>query len=404
MSLFFQNRMGKTRELKYYSGESIESVLLRNKIPITSVISTVDEKPISEYAVIDNEKDYIIRLIEGYDIDAIIDDVFQKENVDSAYVKNRVLFDVDGSLITEHVAMNIDEVAEMVESNIEFAITNYGLIASGETVLVGLSGGVDSSSLLIALSNLSHKLGFKVVAATFKDFDSLSSPTFTNAQKLANSLGIDHRLIDSELIEKVFKLNRPLKEVLPLMMETEYRYFTMYADHHTTRRALEVYADEINVDKIILGLHTSDLIAGLLNSYTMGYQMADIFSRKVGKYTYIYPLMFVPKKELHMYYYHYQKKYAVHSYPNMWELNPKDRNYYYYLADQLQYLFPGMENYVFEANTWQLRRQKGLEFTKCCNCGASILQQDSAPVNDDMCDVCRIFKTLGYMEDEKDDN
>ena len=68
------------------------------------------------------------------DIDAIIDDVFQRENVDSEYVKNRVLFDADGSLITEHVAMNIDEVAEMVESNIEFAITHYGLIASGETV------------------------------------------------------------------------------------------------------------------------------------------------------------------------------------------------------------------------------------------------------------------------------
>ena len=60
MSLFFQNRMGKTRELKYYSGESVESVLLRNRIPITSVISTVDEKPISEYAVIDDEKDYKI--------------------------------------------------------------------------------------------------------------------------------------------------------------------------------------------------------------------------------------------------------------------------------------------------------------------------------------------------------
>lgn len=404
MSVLFQNRMGQTKELKYFHGETLESVLLRNRIPVTSVISTLDDSPITESTLINDEKDYIVRLIEGYDIDTIITDVFNDEETNTAYIKNRVSFNIDGSLFTEHIPMNTSDVSELVESNIEFAISNYSLISPGETVLVGLSGGVDSSSLLIALSKLSKKMNFKVVAATFKDFDSLSSPAFANAQKLANSLSIEHKLIDSEIIEKVFNLNRPLRTILPAMMETEFNYFAMYADHHTTRRALEVFADEIKVDKIILGLHTSDLVAGLLNSYTMGYQMASIFQRQVGKYTYVYPLMFVPKKELHIYYYHHQKKYAVHSYPNMWELNPKDRNYYYYLADQLQYLFPGIENYLFEANTWSLKRQKPLEFTICGNCGAAILQQESAPVNDDLCDVCRMFKKLGYTEERTNDN
>lgn len=402
MSIVFQDRMGNRKELKSFQGETLASVLMRHHIPHTSVISTVNDEPITEFTVVDESENYTIKLIEGYDISSIITSVFDDEAAPCNYMKNRVTFDVDGSLIAEHCPLSCEEVVSMVEDNIEFAITNYQLIEPGETVLVGLSGGVDSSSLLIALSKLSKKLGFKVVAATFEDFDSLSSPTFTNAKNLASSLGVEHKLIPSDTLEKAFHLNKPLRQILPEMMGTKYHPYAMYTDHHTTRRALEIFSDEISADKILLGLHTTDLIAGLINSYSTGYQMANMFKREVGSYTYIYPLMFIPKKELHIYFYYHQKKYAVHSYPNAWEINPKDRNYYYYLADQLQTVFPGIENYLFEAHSWSLKRQKKLVFTKCKNCGSHILQQDYAPVNDEICDVCAILEELGYINKEEE--
>ena len=400
MSVIFQDRMGNKQSLKYYEGESVEDVLLRNHIPVTSVITTLHGEPISERCKIEESEEYIIKLIEGYDIKSIISDVFPNDFCSANYEKNRIVFDVDGSLLPEHVAMNCAEVVEMVEDNIRFAIQNYELIGKGDKVLVGLSGGVDSSSLLIALSKIAKELEFSIVAATFEDFDSMTSPTFINAQKLAKSLGVEHRLIPSDMIEKAFHLKKSLRVILPEMMATKYNHYAMYTDHHTTRRALELFADEIHADKIVLGLHTTDLVAGLLNSYTTGYQMANMFKRQVGNYSYIYPLMFVPKKELHIYFYYYQKKYAVHSYPNAWEINPKDRNYYYYLADQLQTMFPGIENYLYEAHAWQLKRQKGLTFTKCKNCGSHILQQEYAPVNGEYCDVCSILSELGYVEEE----
>lgn len=402
MSIIFQDRMGNRRQLAYYHGETLENVLTRHHIPVSSVISTVEDEPVAESVLIRDERDYTVKLIEGYDIGTIISSVFPEEHVEANYVKNRVVFDLDGSLITEHVPMTCGEVVEMVEDNIRFAIQNYQLIEKGEKVLVGLSGGVDSSSLLIALTKLSKEMGFTVIAATFEDFDSLSSPTFTNAKNLAASLGVEHKLIPSDTIEKAFHLNKPLRLILPEMMGTEYNPYAMYTDHHTTRRALELFSDEIGADKIILGLHTTDLVAGLLNAYTTGYQMANMFKREVGRYTYIYPLMFVPKKELHIYFYYYKQKYAVHSYPNAWEINPKDRNYYYYLADQLQTIFPGLENYLFEAHSWQLKRQKGLHFTQCKNCGSHILQQEYVPVNDGCCDVCNILMDLGYIEGDEE--
>ena len=184
MAVVFKDRMGNTKRLSHFDGESIASVLGRNHIPTTSVITTLNEIPITEDAIIDPECDYIVKLIEGYDIETIVSGVFTPASV-GQYHKRRLLFDVDGSLITENATLSCGDVVEMVEDNIEFTISNYGMIEENETVLVGLSGGVDSSSLLIALSKLSKKLNFTVVAATFEDFDSLSSPTFTNAQKLA---------------------------------------------------------------------------------------------------------------------------------------------------------------------------------------------------------------------------
>ena len=397
MSIFFQDRMGARKELSSFPGETLASVLMRNHIPYTSVISTINDNPISEFTIVDNSVDYMVTRIEGYDIGAIISKVFTDGNFTCEYLKNRVYFNVDGSLVAEHCPLNCAEVVTMVEDNIAFAISNYKLIDKGETVLVGLSGGVDSSSLLIALSKLCKQFDFKVVAATFEDFDSISSPTFTNAKTLAKNLGVEHKLIPADTIEKAFHLNKPLRQILPEMMKTKHHPYAMYTDHHTTRRALEIFSDEIGADKILLGLHTTDLIAGLLNSYSTGYQMANMFKRVVGPYTYIYPLMFVPKKELHIYFYHHQKKYAVHSYPNAWELDPKDRNYYYYLADQLQTIFPGIENYLFEAHGWALKRQNKLSFTRCCNCGSHILQQDCTPVNNEVCDVCAILDDLGYV-------
>ena len=124
--------------------------------------------------------------------------------------------------------------------------------------------------MLIALNKLSKEFGFSIVAATFEDFDSLSSPTFANAQNLAKSLGVTHRLIPADTIEKAFHLNQPLRLILPEMMHTHYGHYAMYTDHHTTRRALELFSEEVGANKIVLGLHTTDLIAGLLNSYTTG--------------------------------------------------------------------------------------------------------------------------------------
>ena len=99
-------------------------------------------------------------------------------------------------------------------------------------------------------------------------------------------------------------------------METTDAHQVMYIDHHTTRRTLEVFAESHKSHKIALGLHTTDLLGGLLNAHVTGYQTGSIPSRHLGNVEYIYPLAFISKKELHLYHLFRTGKWALHTPPN----------------------------------------------------------------------------------------
>jgi tRNA(Ile)-lysidine synthase TilS/MesJ len=270
--------------------------------------------------------------------------------------------------------------------------------------LVALSGGVDSSSLLLALTSAAKRLPeFRLVAVTFEDFDSRTSSTFVHANDLAKRLGVEHHLAPASLAQEVFHLNMPLREVLPLLMKTPAAHHTMYVDHHTTRRVLEVMADRLSLNRIALGLHTTDLVAGLLNGVMSGYNIASLPLRTVGSTTYIYPLAFITKRELHLYHLSKTGKLAQHSHPNPWEMNPSDRNFYYYLADSLQSDWPGLEVLMFTAHQWRLRRQAPLSYVECRNCGAALLEQPFTKLTNGECDVCAILRTQGFIREGDDE-
>lgn len=394
----FSDRLGNKKEIEAKQGESINEVLLRNYIPANSVLILADDYPISEDSIVQPEINYQVKLIEGYDINAILDN-FKHQTPESYgnYKKRRLSLNLDGSINLDSQYFDLKMVKKYVTDTILDTFNEFDLADESSNILIGLSGGVDSSSLLFALKDIQENFNFKITAATFEDFDSDKSPTFNNAKNLADKLNVPYHLIPSSIINEVFNINKPLNIVLKELMSTKDAHFVMYIDHHTTRRALEVFAENNGITDIALGLHTTDLVAGLVNSYLTGYYISNIPKRKVGNVNYIYPLSYITKKELHLYYYSITQKFAEHSSPNEWELNPRDRNFYYYLADQLQTYFPGIELSLFEAHNQKNLKNKFPEFTECENCGSHILQQNFERVNPEYCDVCNIFDKYGYL-------
>jgi len=401
----FIDRLNEQISLAVLPGERVEALLLRNRIPPASVIVLCDGNPVPESHVIQPAGSYVASLIEGYDIAAIqkaysvLSDSVAAEG--AAYIKKRLQLTRTGGIYVEAVPLNLAETAQHVETTIVDTCQHYDLIRSGDGVLVALSGGVDSSSLLLALSSVAKRLPeFRLVAVTFEDFDSQTSATFGHATDLARRLGVDHHLAPALLAEEIFHLNTPLRDVLPRLMRTSIAHQTMYIDHHTTRRVLEVMAERLSLTRVALGLHTTDLVAGLLNGVMSGYNIADLPLRALGTVTYIYPLAFVTKRELHLYHLFRTGTLARHSSPNPWELNPTDRNFYYYLGDQLQSWWPGLEVLMFTAHQWRLRRQAPLTYIECRNCGSALLEQPFTALTGGECDVCAILRSQGFITEE----
>lgn len=400
----FVDRLGNREILHPAVCEQVEQLLLRSRIPPASVIVLREETPVPDSHVIDPNSSYVASLIEGYDI-AAIRDALGRLSADGApdptvYIKKRLSMGKTGTLETEAVRFSLEDMAGLVENTIIDTCSEFQLIREGDGVLTGLSGGVDSSSLLLALASARKLPKFRLVAITFEDFDSDRSPAFQHARELAAELGVEHHLAPASLAQEIFHLDRPLREILPALMRTRSAHHVMYLDHHTTRRVLEVMAERLSLNRIALGLHTTDLVAGLLNGMMTGYNVANLPLRTVGSTTYIYPLAFVQKRELHLY--HLQKTAALarHSHPNAWEMQPKDRNYYYYLADHLQSCWPGLEIMMFSAHQWRLRRQQPAAYVTCRNCGSALLEQPFTRLTNGECDACVLLRSEGFIHGE----
>lgn len=399
MAVTFQDRLQNSNQLSSFDGERLIDLLRRYCIPQNSVVCVLEGIPINEESLIESHKSYTIQLIEGYDIHQILNRYNNYKVSDNKnYLKTKFLLDIKGDVITERAELSLEELSEYVFQTVLQTAEEYQLFKKGDKVLIGLSGGVDSSALAIVLSQLRSRFDIEVICATFEDTDLNNSNTFKNAFHLCDTLGLDHKVISKNIAEEVFKLKKPLGEILKELMKTEHSHFTMYIDHHTTRRCLEVFASQNGINKIALGLHTTDLVAGLLNSYTTNYFIAGIPKREIGEHEYIYPLAFLSKKELHLFYFSELKKLAKHTHPNEWELNPLDRNFYYYLAEQFQCLWPGIEHYLFEAHEQKLSKYRFPEFTQCKNCGSHVLQQVFEKLNEEMCDVCKVFEKTNYLK------
>lgn len=400
MGMKFFDRLGNCTPLSYHEGETAGECLVRHKIPPSSVLVTSDETIISDSVKLNTKLDYECRLIEGYDIQSILMALKSAKTPEGlgAFDVGYLLAHPDGAIEGESAALSIDELEEHVITTVVDTILQYKLISSGDRILVGLSGGVDSSSLLLLLNSARSRLpDFDLVAVTYEDFDSRESPTFVHAHALAKKLNVEHHVAPATMVEEAFKLNTKLDNIFPELMKTESASKTMYIDHHTTRRGLELFAEANEINKIALGLHTTDLMAGLLNAFATGYSVGSLPLRKVGDVEYIYPLSFVSKRQLHLFHYQVTGTLARHTNPNEWEQNPLDRNLYYYIADMLQEYWPGCEVPILNSHNWRLRRQSPLQTEVCSNCGSTLIIQPFMPAGEDECEACQVLRKHGYI-------
>lgn len=178
-----------------------------------------------------------------------------------------------------------------VAKQVTRAITDYGMIADGDRVMVGLSGGKDSWALIQILDVLQKRapIDFSIVAVTvdsgYKDY---KHGLITEACRARGwELRIEHTTIGEQMDDILDAGDTPCSLCARLRRGVLYRV-----------------ADEVGATKIALGHHLDDFVETLLlNVFFAGALMA-MPARLVsdsGKHVVIRPLVYVTEADARAY-------------------------------------------------------------------------------------------------------
>ena len=162
---------------------------------------------------------------------------------------------------------------QILLSYVRRAVDDYKMIEENDKIAIGLSGGKDSISLLLALSDLRkfYPKKFDICAITVSlGFD---GSDFTPMEELCKKIDVDYHVIDTQIGEIIFDAR---KESNPCSLCAKMR-----------KGALNNKADELGCNKIALGHNRDDIIETFM--------MSLIFEARISTFQ---PVSFLEKKKL----------------------------------------------------------------------------------------------------------
>lgn len=395
----FYSKDGKADTLPALVGMTIREVLRNNGIPANAVLCSVGGKIVAEKTTLGPDDHVEIRQVRHYDLDVTrrpFTRVLPSANP-PVYTK-AVLFDDSGALEVQSEDMDEAQFADYVEQIFASSITDHDLLAIDRPAVVGLSGGRDSVAFLKLLERCRDRLGtFPLTAVTVTGLPDWEEPaTFGAAKAVADSLGVNHVLVDEEAIRDTFALRRSFHEVMQDVVGGDSRQMVMVITHHVMRRMIEIEGARQNVGTVVLGLNGDDLMASIMTWLTSGFVMGSIPKRTIGALEYVFPLFRITKKELTLYLEIVAPELNRQGTPGRFTTGPQERSMAYAITDHLYDLWPGIDYYVFEAYRQFAERQAKAEHDQCRTCGAAYLPQPGAYNPKALCDVCHFFAMREY--------
>ncbi len=171
------------------------------------------------------------------------------------------------------------------------AIEDYAMIAEGDRVMVCLSGGKDSYTLLDMLMSLqrSAPVNFSLIAVNLDqkqpDFPAAVLPDYLR------SLGVDFHIIEQDTYSVVKRLIPEGRTMCSLCSRMR-------------RGALYRYAAENGITKVALGHHRDDIVETLFLNLFFGGKlkaMAPKLRSEDGRHIVIRPLAYVAEREIARY-------------------------------------------------------------------------------------------------------
>jgi uncharacterized protein (TIGR00269 family) len=287
-----------------------------------------------------------------------------------------------------------DHYIEYIQRRVLETIKRYKLIKKGQKILVGVSGGKDSTSLYHILLNIKDEIGFELIGLHINlgiyDFSKKSLEAIKNFSKEYNTEFIildSKEIIGSYLPETLVKLGA---KILP-NYKVKYVRPTCSICGLLRRYILNVVSNELNVDYIALGHHMDDLLPYIIKNFFL----QDLYSiSKLGPKTEkidslvgrIRPLYEISEEETKLYAKLSGIPYLEDQCPFKYGSKRIETRIREFL-DKMEKENPGFKISLARAIARNIKfyeNKEEIKLNKCKYCGM--------PTSKDICDFCRITK------------
>jgi tRNA(Ile)-lysidine synthase TilS/MesJ len=399
----FHNKVGDVQELDVRPGQPIRDVLRQYGIPMNAVLTTVNGVTVSEEVAVVEPADYIeFRQVRHYDLDVVRRPARRVYSTPNPVYTKSIMFDESGRMEVQSEQLDAFGFVEYVERTFVDGIRTADLIKPGSHFVTGLSGGRDSVAFLKLLERTRSQLPpFSMTAATVTGTPDWEEPeTFRAAQIACDGLGVDQVLIDADAVQRTFRLNRPFVEVMDEVVVGESAVLNMVIGHQVLRRMVEIEAERRGAFNVALGFNADDLVATMMTWFTTGFRMGPIPQRRVGPFTYLFPLYHITKKELTLYLELVAPELNQQGAPGRFTTGPGERSMAYAITDHLFDLWPGIDHYLFNAFANMQHSMMPPTESTCDICGGTYLLQEAVANPERRCDVCSFLVSQKVTEVE----
>ena len=395
----YRDKLGRTESIPVQAGQPIVDVLRSAGIPRNSVLTRVNGATVAEEVASVGADDHVEFVqVRHYDLGTTRKPARKTYGVpDPVYVKS-VVFDHGGELEVRSEQLDAEGFTRYVEQTFVQSVVGRELLADGDTVLIGLSGGRDSASFLKLLERTQDRLpSFDMTAVTITGLPDWEEPgTYRAAIAACEPLGIDHLIVTAADIEETFQLSTPFVEAMNGIVAGDKASATMVIGHQVLRRMLERTAESIGANKIAWGFNADDLVTSMVTWISSGFRMGGIPVRDIGSHRFIFPLYRITKKELTLYLELLSPVLSGQGTPGRFTTGPDERSLAYAVADHLYDLWPGIDYYLFGAFENMQRYMFPLAESECSICGGTYLLQEGVDNPVELCDVCAILSSAGF--------
>lgn len=159
-------------------------------------------------------------------------------------------------------------------SHVRQAVDDYNMIEDGDKIAVGVSGGKDSISMLVALAEMRKFYPKKYEIEAISVSLGFDGTDFSGISKLCENLNVNYTVVNTQIGQIVFEER---KEDNPCSLCAKMR-----------KGALNNNADELGCNKVALGHNKDDVIETFL--------MSLIFEGRINCFS---PVSFLERKNLY---------------------------------------------------------------------------------------------------------